>query len=121
MKQLAPRGPRQLTHHVAHGFKLHAVHCCKVILVFDQKIHVTLVHAIIDRGFDMKDVEMLVDDFAEPHTLMCQLRARRIHVTVRFPNCLWLVMRAQRFVIAQADGNRLVPAVHRHEIDVAID
>jgi hypothetical protein len=30
-------------------------------------------------------------------------------------------MRAQTFVIAQSDGDRFMPAVHRHEIDIEIN
>jgi hypothetical protein len=30
-------------------------------------------------------------------------------------------MRAQRLVIAESDGDRLVTAVHRHEVDVDVD
>ena len=54
-------------------------------------------------------------------TLRVQLRPLRIHVAVRVADRLRLVVRAQALVVAQADRDRLVAAVHRHEVDVDVD
>ena len=64
MQQLAPRRPRQLAHRVAHRFKLHAIEGREVVFVFQQKIHVAFVHAIVDGGFDVKHVEVLINNLA---------------------------------------------------------
>ena len=69
MQQLAARRTRQFAHRVAHRFKLHAVERAEVVFVAQQEIHVGAVHAIVDGGLDMKDVQVLVDDFAELMTL----------------------------------------------------
>ncbi len=82
VKQLASRRPRQLAHRVAHRLKLHAVEGGEVVLVLQQEVHVASVHAIVDGRFDVKDVQLFVDNLAQPVDLVIQLRARRIHVAV---------------------------------------
>ena len=82
VEQLAARGPRQLAHRVAHGFKLHAIESREVVFVLGQKIHVAFVHAVVDVRFDVKDVQMLVNDLAEPPALVAQFRTRGIHIAV---------------------------------------
>ena len=122
MKQLAARRPRQLPQRVAHRLELHAVERGEVVLVLQQEIHVASVHAIVDGGLDVKDLAGARRQACPAGcTLWVELRPRRIHVAVRIANRLRLVMRAQRFVIAKSDRHRLVAAVHRHEVDVAVD
>ena len=65
MQQLSPGRPRQLAHRVAHGFKLHAIKGGEVVFVLEQKIHVAFVHAIVDGGLDVKNVQMLIDNLAQ--------------------------------------------------------
>ena len=121
MKKLAARGPRQFAHRVAHRFKLHAVEGRKVVLILEQEIHIALVHAIIDGGLNMKDVEFSIDNLAEPDAFISQLGARRIHVAVRVANRLRLMMRAQRLVITKSDRDGFVAAIHRHKVDIAVN
>ncbi len=64
---------------------------------------------------------MLVDQFAEANDLVIQLRRRRVHVRMRIADGLWFVMGPQGFVVAQANRNRFVSAVHRNQIDVDVD
>ena len=70
MKQLAARRARQLAHRVAHSFKLHAIQRSEVVLIPQQEIHVAFVHAIVDGGLDMKDVQLLINDLAESPNLV---------------------------------------------------
>ena len=76
-----------------------------VVFVLQQKIHIAFIHAIVDCGFDVKDVEMLIDYLAKTRTLAAQLRARGIHVTIGIANRLRLMMCAQRLVVAKTNGN----------------
>jgi hypothetical protein len=69
----------------------------------------------------VKDVEFLVNEFAETRDLVREHGSRRVHVTVGVANGLRFVVRAQRFVVAKPDGDGFVTAVHRHEIEVEID
>ena len=95
MQQFPTRGARQFAHRVTHRFKLHAVERAEIVFVAQQEIHVRAVHLVIDRGLDVKDVELFVDDFAETRDLVIQLRTRRVHVTVRLANSLRIVMSAE--------------------------
>ena len=53
--------------------------------------------------------------------LVVELGPGRIHVAVGIADRLRFVMRAQRFVVAQTDGDRFMSAIHRHEVDVDVD
>ena len=121
MQQLAPGRARQFAHRVTHGLELHPIKGGKIVLVLHEKIHIAFVHAIIDGRLDMKDVDVLIDNLPQANTLIGELRAGRIHVTVRIQYRLRFVMRPQAFVIAQSHGNRFVPAIHRHKIDISVN
>ena len=82
MQQFAASRPRQLTHRVAHCFELHAVKRGEVVFILQQKIHIAFVHAIINRRFDVKYVQRLIDNLAKPNALVTQLGARGIHIAV---------------------------------------
>jgi hypothetical protein len=68
MEQLPSCWTRQFAHRVTHRFELHAIERREVVLILDQEIHVAAVHAIVDCGFDVKHVDVLVNEFPDTNT-----------------------------------------------------
>ncbi len=64
---------------------------------------------------------MLVNESAHAHTLVVELRFRRIHVPVGVEDGLRLVVIRQATIITKAHRHRFVAAVHGHEVDIDVD
>ena len=62
-----------------------------------------------------------LDDLALAAGRAVQLAGRRVHERARVAHRVHVVVGAQRAVGAEADRHRLVPAVHRDEVDVHVD
>ena len=121
VEELEPCGARHLAHREAHRLELHSLVGREGVFVFGEEAHFAREHAIVDGRLDVEDVEVLVNELAQTVDLARQLRAGRVHVAVGVADGLRLVVRAQTLVVAEADGDGLVAAVHRHKVVVEVD
>ena len=93
----------------------------ELVFVFVQEAHRAEEHVVVERGFDVKNVQVFIDDAAHAFALAAERGPGGIHVAVGFNDGLRLMMRPEAGVIAESDGDGFVTAVHRHQVDVDVD
>ena len=114
-----------LVGHVAHrplkAPQPRAIPVGEAVFVLVQEVEHPAVHPRIHRRLDLENVERLVNQLAHPVRRTMQRRARRVHVRVRIAQRPDVVVMPQALVRRESHRDRLVPAVHRHQVDVQID
>ena len=78
-------------------------------------------HVVVERRLDVEDRHGGLDDLALARGAAVQLALARVHEAARLLQRVRGVVGPEARVRAEADGNRLVPAVHRDQVDVHVD
>jgi hypothetical protein len=75
----------------------------------------------VQRGLDVKALDVLANELAHAFAGALQHRRRRVHVALAVHERVDVVVITNRAISRQSRIDRLVPAVHRDEVDVGID
>ena len=76
-----------------------------------------VIHVVVERRLDVEDRDGGLDDLALAARAPVQLGLARVHERPGVPQGMHGVMGAERPVVAQPDRDRLVAAIHRHDLD----
>ena len=92
-----------------------------MVFILGEERHLGIEHPVVQHRLDVKHLEVLVDDLADPVAGPIHRRAGVVKVGIAAEDGLRRVMRLERRVVAEPDADRLRAAIHRDQVNVDVD